>query len=352
MKRLGRGDSVGRYGDRAGTTIAGPRASTPGSARRLPPPQPVRTTSGSHGLLPRATSPAITRRSRLRAALVLLRPRQWVKSVFVLIAPTAVDPAALLRHVVSVLAAVVTFTAASAAVYVLNDWLDRERDRLHPVKRHRPLASGQVGSLGALLLIASCAVMAAAWGATLPPAVQAVVAGYAMLNLAYSLLLKHYPLVDVSVVAVGFVLRAVAGTLAVGVPVNPALIITVYCASLLMSLGKRRHELVTANLRGQAAARRPALTGYSVPLLDQLVAVLLAATLISYELFVLSVHHPHADVTAVVTTPLAVFALSRYAQLLAVHRSGGEPGRDVLTDAPLVINAVLWLTCVTVLWLL
>jgi decaprenyl-phosphate phosphoribosyltransferase len=288
------------------------------------------------------------RRSRLPAPLVLLRPRQWVKNVFILIVPLAVDPAALVHHMAWALATVVTFTAASAAVYVLNDWLDRERDRLHPVKRHRPLASGQVGPLGALLLSAGCLAMLAAWGALLPRAVQAAVAGYAVLNLAYCLALKHYPLVDVSVVAVGFVLRAVAGCLAVAAPFNPTLIICVYFTCLLMSLGKRRHELVTANFRGQAAAQRPALTGYSVPLLDQLMAVLLAATLIGYDLFVLSAPHPHAAVLAVVTVPFAVFALCRYMQLLAVHRSGGEPGRDVLTDAPLVINAVLWLTCLAV----
>jgi 4-hydroxybenzoate polyprenyltransferase len=285
---------------------------------------------------------------RLPAPLVLLRPRQWIKSIFVLIVPLAVDPTALLHHMAWALATVVTFTAASAAVYVLNDWLDREQDRLHPVKRHRPLASGEVGPLGALLLSAGCLAMLAAWGALLPLAVQAAVAGYAVLNLAYCLALKHYPLVDVSVVAVGFVLRAVAGCLAVGAPFNPALIICVYCTCLLMSLGKRRHELATANLRGQAAAQRPALTGYSIPLLDQLMSVLLAATLISYEMFVLSGPQPHAAVLAVVTVPFAIFALCRYGQLQAVHRSGGEPGRDVLTDAPLVINAVLWLTCLAV----
>ncbi|WP_330172441.1 UbiA prenyltransferase family protein [Streptomyces sp. NBC_01498] len=285
------------------------------------------------------------RRSRLPAALVLLRPRQWVKNVFVLIAPLAVDPAALLRHPGRLLATLVAFTAASAAVYVLNDWLDRERDRLHPVKRHRPLASRRVGPLGALLLGAACTGVLAGAGALLPPAGQAAIAGYVVINLAYCLALKHYPLVDVSLVATGFVLRAVAGCVAVAAPFNPALIISVYCTCLLLSLGKRRHELATAQLRGQAAAQRPALAGYSVPLLDQLMAVLLAATLISYELFALSAPHPHAAVLAVVTLPFAVFAACRYLQLVAVRRGGGEPGQDVFRDLPLVINAVLWLTC-------
>ncbi|MFI1730185.1 UbiA prenyltransferase family protein [Streptomyces acidicola] len=306
---------------------------------------PARTASGPPAPV---TEPAVPRRSRLPAGLVLLRPRQWVKNVFVLIAPLAVDPAAVFRHPGAMLATLVAFTAASAAVYVLNDWLDRDRDRLHPVKRHRPLASGRVGPLGALLLGAACLAALAGTGALLPPAARAAIAGYAVLNLAYCLALKHYPLVDVSLVSAGFVLRAVAGCVAVAAPFNPALIISIYCTCLLLSLGKRRHELATAELRGQAVAGRPALSGYSVPLLDQLMAVLVAATLISYELFALSAPQPHAAVLAVVTVPFAIFAACRYVQLVAVRRSGGEPGRDVLTDVPLVINAVLWLACLAI----
>lgn len=344
MKRPGGGDTVGER--------RGPAApAVPGQRQAVPPvplvPESVRSGNGAHAPTEDGPSPVAAPRTRIPAALVLLRPRQWVKNVFVLIAPLAVDPAAVLRHLAWALATVVTFTAASAAVYVLNDWLDREQDRLHPVKRHRPLASGKVGPLGALLLGAGCLATLAAGGALLPLPAQAAVGGYAVLNVAYCLVLKHYPLVDVSVVATGFVLRAVAGCLVVAAPFNPALIICVYCTCLLMSLGKRRHELETATLRGQAAAQRPALSGYSVPLLDQLMAVLLAATLISYELFVLSAPHPHSSVLAVVTVPFAVFALCRYAQLLAVDRSGGEPGQDVLTDVPLLINAVLWLACLT-----
>lgn len=291
----------------------------------------------------RTPTPVAPARSRLPAALVLLRPRQWVKNVFVLIVPLAVDPVALWAHLVLALSTMVTFTAASAAVYVLNDWLDRDKDRLHPVKRHRPVASGRVGPVGAALLGSGCLAALVGCGVPLPLPVQAAVVGYAVLNLAYCLRLKHYPLVDVSAVSLGFVLRAVAGCLVVAAPFNPALILCVYFTCLLLSLGKRRHEL--AGLRGRAAAQRPALTGYSVPLLDQLVAVLLAATLVSYEMFVLSGPQPRAAVLAVVTVPFVVFALCRYAYLLAAHRGGGEPGRDVLTDVPLVVNAVLWLAC-------
>lgn len=293
----------------------------------------------------RSTPVAPPRPSRLPAWLVLLRPRQWVKNVFVLIVPLVVDPLALWQNVLLALSTTVTFVAASSAVYVLNDWLDREKDRLHPVKRHRPVASGKVRPLGAVLLGVGCLAVLLGCGAQLPLPVQATVAGYVVLNLAYCLKLKHYPLIDVSVVAAGFVLRAVAGCLAVAAPFNPAVILCVYFTCLLMSLGKRRHEL--AGVRGLAVAQRPALSGYSVPLLDQLVAVLLAATLVSYEMFVLSGPDPQASVLSVVTVPFVVFALCRYAYLLAGQR-GGEPSQDVLTDVPLVVNAVMWLGCLAV----
>jgi decaprenyl-phosphate phosphoribosyltransferase len=286
------------------------------------------------------------------AALALLRPRQWVKNAFVLVVPLAADPAALLRHLGPALAAVLAFTAASAAVYVLNDWLDRERDRLHPVKRHRPLAGGAVGGPGALLLGSGALAVAVLGAALSAPAVRLVLVAYLLLTLAYCLVLKNLPLVDVSVVALGFVLRAVAGCLAVAAPFNPALIICVYCSCLLLSLGKRRHELAAAGRAGRSAAHRPALAGYSVPLLDQLMAVLLAATLTSYVLFVLSGPPPYAPVLAVTTVPFAIFALCRYAHLLAQHAAGGEPSRDVFADRPLVINAGLWLACLALVPLL
>jgi decaprenyl-phosphate phosphoribosyltransferase len=351
VKRLGSGDTVDDQGGPAAATPPGPRASASPTASPMAPPEPARATNGSngsHGALREGTLRTAPRRSRLPAALVLLRPRQWVKNVFVLIVPLAVDPAALVHHIPWALATLAMFTAASASVYVLNDWLDRKQDRRHPVKRHRPLASGQVGPIGALLLGVGCLAILALCGTLLPLAVQAVTAAYLILNLAYCLALKHFPLVDVSVIAIGFALRALAGCLAVSAPFNPPLIICVYCACLLLALGKRRHELVTAKLQERAAAQRPALMGYSVSLLDQLMVLLLAVALVSYELFVLSVPHPHAAVLAVVTMPLAIFALCRYLQLIAMHRSSGEPGQDVLTDPPLVINAILWLISLTV----
>ncbi|MCE7082167.1 UbiA prenyltransferase family protein [Streptomyces sp. ST2-7A] len=278
----------------------------------------------------------------------LLRPRQWVKNVFVLLAPLAVAPATLSERPGQALAALIAFIAASASVYVLNDWMDRHRDRAHPRKRRRPLADGRIGPGGALALGAACLAVLAVAATLLPVGARYAVAGYLALNLLYCLALKHHSLVDISVVAAGFLLRAVAGCLAVAAPLDPALLICVYCACLLLSLGKRRHELAAAHRDGRGTVHRPALAGYSLPLLDQLMVVLVTASLIGYELHVLSLDHPNSAALAVVTVPFTVFALCRYLQLVTVERGGGEPGRDVLRDRPLVINAVLWLLCLTV----
>lgn len=287
--------------------------------------------------------PPVKRRSRMPAWLALLRPRQWVKNAFVLIAPLAVDPTSVTRQPWLLPAALLAFVAASSSVYVLNDWLDRERDRLHPTKRDRPIASGRVGPALALLLGLGCLSVIGAAVVVLPPLAGASVAAYLVLNLLYCLVLKHHALVDISVVAFGFVLRAAAGCLAVGAPFSPTLIACVYCVCLLLSLGKRRHELAAVASAGDAAVTRPALAGYSVPLLDQLMAVLVGSTLITYFLHLLEAGRPEGSLLAVLTLPFAVFALARYLQLVTVGRSGGEPGRDVLRDVPLLINAALWL---------
>ncbi|MFD0200322.1 MULTISPECIES: UbiA prenyltransferase family protein [Saccharothrix] len=312
-----------------------------------PPPLLTPYRIGGQEHRPRRDEPVIAvtdaPRSRLRAGLALLRPRQWVKNVFVLIAPLAVDPAAITRHPWLLTVALVAFIAASSTVYVLNDWLDRGRDRLHATKRHRPIASGRIGPVGALLLGSGCLAVLGAAALVLPPAARLAVAAYLVLNLLYCLALKHHALVDISSVALGFVLRAVAGCLAVDAPLSPTLIVCVYCVCLLLSLGKRRHELVAVTRAGEATATRPALAGYSVPLLDQLMAVLVASTLISYLLWLLeSVRHESAAL-AVLTLPFAVYALARYLQLVTVGRGGGEPGRDLLRDRPLLITAALWL---------
>jgi decaprenyl-phosphate phosphoribosyltransferase len=288
-------------------------------------------------------APIRPRRGRAKAMLSLLRPRQWVKNGLVFAAPLAMAPAHLVHGPVPIVATFAAFTAASSVVYVLNDWLDRTRDLLHPEKRHRPLASGGVGPVGALLLAGMCAVVLGAGLVVVPFDARLLIGAYLALNVAYCLGLKHQPLVDISIVAAGFVLRVAAGSVAAGVPPDANLMICVYFSCLLLSLGKRRHELSMSLRSTQAEDHRPSLRQYSVGLLDSLMMVSLAITLVSYFLFLrddMTFDHP---MLATLTLPFAVFAGARYLQLVVIHETGGEPSRDLARDRAMLLNAALWL---------
>lgn len=280
---------------------------------------------------------------RLAGLVLLLRPRQWVKGVLVLLAPLASAPAVAAARAVPLALTLLAFLAAPSAVYIFNDLRDRARDRLHPVKRRRPLASGRVSAGAAIALL--CALLAGigALAVVLPPVVGLVIGLYLVVNLWYCLALKHQPLVDVSIVAAGFVMRVLAGTLAVGLPVEPTLLIAVYCACLALSLGKRRHELAALSAgNGDAAHHRPALKAYSVQFLDYVLVVNLGAALVGYVAFVWLLTPPYGPLPAALTFPFAAFSVYRYLQMVTVERAGGDPVEDLVRDRSFLVNLGLW----------
>ncbi|MEV4759256.1 UbiA prenyltransferase family protein [Micromonospora sp. NPDC049559] len=274
------------------------------------------------------------------AALVrLARPGQWPKNVLVVSVPL-LDPRSwtvpALGHL---LAAIVAFTLGSVLVYVVNDLVDRRRDAANPARRHRPIASGRLSPRAAVLF---AAVVAALLGGLLPflPAAGAWPLGaYLLLNLGYCLGLKHVPLLDVFLVATGFALRLVQGYLATGVEVSGWLLTAVFTVCLLLTLGKRRQEL-----RSTGGTYRPALRGYTVALTEQLMQLSAALAAGSYLLY-LRHEAPlagYAPVATTLLTPLAIFGLFRYLQLVFVHDAGGNPVRTLVRDPVLVTNATLW----------
>jgi decaprenyl-phosphate phosphoribosyltransferase len=292
---------------------------------------------------PSAAVQALRPVARVAGLVALLRPRQWIKGGLVLMAPVVVAPVTAVTQIIPLVGTLLCFLASSSAVYVFNDLKDRDRDRLHPVKRLRPLASGRVSPTAAIALLVGLLTGTAALLTVLPALVGLIVAVYLALNLWYCLALKHQPLVDVSIVSVGFVLRVLAGTVAVGMALQPALLIGVYCACLALSLGKRRHELATISAAGgEAAAHRPALRAYSVHFLDLIVVVNLLAALIGYVAFMWVQTPPYGPVTAALTFPFAVFAVHRYLQMVTVGSSGGDPVQDLIHDRALLVNVGLW----------
>lgn len=297
-------------------------------------------------LPPPATVPAP---SVLADLLTLVRPWQWAKNVLVI--PLALVDAETWswRVLGSAAVAIVVFTLASALVYIGNDVTDRHRDRLHPVKRFRPIASGRVPvplayGYAALVGAALVAVLM-----TQPGTVALPVVAYLVLNVAYSRRLKHLPLIDVCTVAAGFVLRLLQGYAATGEAVSGWLVVAVFTLCLLLILGKRRHELTVSG-----TDHRPALRGYTVALADHLLVLSAVVAVLSGLLYVRTEAPvgPYGTAALLLSLPLGIFALLRYLQAVLVHSAGGDPVRTLLTDRTLLTAAGLWAAAFSVVLVL
>lgn len=276
-----------------------------------------------------------------RALLVSLRPHQWIKNLVVLaglvFSKHLFDVPALARASL----AFAVFCALAGVVYLVNDLADLERDRLHPAKRTRPLASGALPQpvarfAAALLFVAA---LAASWALGLPFLLCAL--SYPALGLAYSLGLKHVVIVDVLAVALGFVLRAVAGAVAIGVHFSPWLLVCTILLALFLALAKRRHELVTLE---NAVGHRQSLADYSPYLLDQMIAVVTASCLTAYAFYTLAPEtvEKYRTERLALTIPFVIYGIFRYLYLVHRRDQGGSPGDALLTDRPLLAAVALW----------
>ena len=272
------------------------------------------------------------RRSPIRAALAALRPRQWSKNLLLF---AGLLFAAKLGDAVRWLeasAAFAAYCAASSAAYLVNDVRDAQHDRAHPLKRLRPVARGELSPRSALVLAGALSIVAFALVAPLGTASVGFLTAFLALQGGYSLGLKHVVLLDVFAIAALFVLRSAAGAAAVDVRISPWLLLVTALLALFLALAKRRSELV---LPGSS---RPVLDGYSLPFVDQLIAVTVACTIAAYAIYTFTAHSP----ALMATIPFVVFGLFRY--LLLVHRDdlGEEPENVLLTDRPLVVAVALW----------
>jgi 4-hydroxybenzoate polyprenyltransferase len=277
--------------------------------------------------------------------VISLRPRQWVKNLFVF-AGLVFAQRLFTASVWPALGAFAIFCALSGAIYLLNDIADRDKDRLHPRKRERPIASELLSvpvALGSALILAVGGLAAAA---ALSPWFAAVALAYVGLLSVYSVVLKHVVIVDVLTVAIGFVLRAVGGALAIGVDISGWLLICTILIALFLALGKRRHEYLT--LEGEAARHRPILAEYSAGLLDQMIAVVTASTVTAYALYTMSPEtvakfHTHL---LPATLPFVLYGIFRYLYLLYRRQLGGNPSELFLNDRALLLNTIGWILAV------
>jgi 4-hydroxybenzoate polyprenyltransferase len=277
--------------------------------------------------------------------LKLARPKQWTKNGFVLAGVVFGGEALSASSVISALLAFVAFCALSGAVYAGNDVLDVEEDRKHPLKRHRPVASGVISPRSAIVFAIVLAAAGLALGFFVNPGVGLAGVAYLALQVLYTSLLKHTAILDVMSISTGFVIRALAGVAAVEVRISPWLIVCTGLLTLFLGFSKRRHEL--AALGERAVAHRKNLRDYSVPMLDEMMNIMISATIIAYTLYTF---FEYENVYMMASIPFVIYGVFRY--MLLVHRDGGgNPDTLLLRDRPLQITLLLWLAVVmTVLY--
>jgi 4-hydroxybenzoate polyprenyltransferase len=241
------------------------------------------------------------------------------------------------------------FCALSGAVYLVNDVADVERDRLHPVKRGRPVASGELAARTAVMIALGLGLATLGGSWLLGPAFLICAAGYLALNLLYSFWLKEVVIVDVLSVSLGFVIRAVAGGVAIGVAVSDWLLICTVLFALFLSLSKRRHELTS--LSGAAPDHRAILAEYSPYLLDQMIGVVTASCLMAYAFYTTAEETRQKFQTDRLawTIPFVLYGIFRYLYLVHQKEKGGSPTDVLLTDRPLLLDVALWAAAVVVI---
>ena len=288
--------------------------------------------------------------------LITSRPQQWVKNVLVF---AAVIFSGRFLDLESLLASVICFVAfcfLSSSVYIFNDIVDRKHDRLHPLKRMRPLASGElsvgIASLAAVLfalaglglgaLLVSLFSVASFW-------VLVVLVVYLLIQVAYTLWLKHLVILDVMVLSAGFVLRVMAGGFAITAELSYWAIICTILLALFLGFGKRRHEILLLN--DAATSHRRSLSEYSPYFLDQMISVTTSSTVVAYALYTMSpeVIEKLGTDKLILTLPFVIYGIFRYLYLVHQKEEGGNPTKALLSDVPILVNGVLWFLTVVVL---
>ncbi len=287
----------------------------------------------------------------VRLLFFSLRPRQWIKNGFIFLplvfAQQFFDPV----KVLAIIQAMAVFCALTGAVYLINDYLDREEDRHHPIKRHRALASGLISPSIAMGTAAGLLIFSFMWGIFMGMGFFLVLMLYFGVQVLYNLWLRDVVILDVFCVAAGFFLRVAAGAVAIDVPVSRWLIICTILIAMFLILSKRRHEILVLG-KEEAGKHRKVLSQYSAHLLDQMTGVTTGGVLLTYLLYCTSpetVEKFHTD-NMIYTFPFVLYGIFRYLYLIYQRREGGSPEKIILSDTPLLASVLLWgVFCVLIL---
>lgn len=287
----------------------------------------------------------------IKALIKTMRPRQWVKNVFIFAALVFDEQLLSLGPLLNTIFGFILLCLGSSTVYLINDLADLEQDRLHPVKRLRPLAAGDLSVRVAQIAAVSLFIISIGAGFALNITFGAILLTYLILNLFYSFWLKHIPIIDVLVLASGFVLRVAAGVALITVQrFSPWLYMCTTLLALFIGFGKRRAEMVL--LADNAESHRRVLDGYTIPFLDQLIVIVSGTAIVAYSLYTFSAQNLPENNLMMLTIPFVVYGIFRYLHLVNVQNAGGAPEELVLTDWPLMVTVLLWAaTAVTILYL-
>lgn len=275
---------------------------------------------------------------KFMAYIKLLRPKQWIKNLFV------VAPLIFAKHifeynyVIRVLAAFVLFCCISSSVYVLNDIIDCEKDRLHPKKKNRPIASGIISKIEGGIVIAILLPLVLFVSFYMDIYFGFAVLLYFLNNLLYSFKIKHMVILDVMSIAVGFLLRVIGGALVIRVYISPWILLCTLLLSLFLGFSKRRNELVV--LANGAENHRKILEEYSLEFIDNMLSIVTASTVMAYSLYTFSTNSGNYNM--MITIPFVLYGIFRYQYIIYKKKEGGSPEETVLSDIPLIVSIVLW----------
>lgn len=275
---------------------------------------------------------------KISAFVKLLRPKQWIKNLFVFAPLIFAKHVFEYNYLITVVAAFILFCLMSSAVYVLNDIVDCEKDRLHPKKKNRPIASGIISKFegGTLLLVLVPLVLIVSFFVDLYFGI--VILLYFLNNTLYSFKIKHMVILDVMSIAVGFLLRVIGGALIIRVDISPWILLCTLLLSLFLGFSKRRNELVVMNAGAQN--HRKILEEYSLEFIDNMLSIVTASTVMAYSLYTFSTNNKNYNM--MVTIPFVLYGIFRYQYIIYKKNEGGSPEETVLSDIPLIVTIALW----------
>lgn len=291
------------------------------------------------------SSPATGTGSTASGLIRLLRPKQWTKNLLLFAALLFSFEEIRAETILATLLGFILFSFVAGCVYILNDFVDRDRDRQHPVKKYRPMASGQVNPSHALLFGIILLILSVGTAFMMNPLFGVLCIVYFLLNVSYSFVLKHLVILDMMTIASGFVLRAIAGGVLIHVPFTPWFLICTMLLSLFLAIGKRRNELTL--LEGNTGSHRKVLDNYSITLLDQFNTIVTTATIISYSLFTFT---SDRTIHLMWTIPLVIYGMFRYLYLIHMKNQGGSPDRVLFEDKPILITVILYVISVVTIF--